>query len=157
MMFSKHMTSQSSFGRMLSSRSAVFDRALKVRQRDRAARSLDAASFDYIRDEVARRLVDRIEDIQREFPTMLDVGCHGGHVYAAVVDQEGLGGSGGIGGVTSVVQGDASEAAARRAMQSAGSHSHRSRATCHTVSSCTLPSRSRQPIMWGICCFCVFR
>ena len=27
--------------------------------------------------------MDRIEDIQREFPTMLDMGCHTGHVFGA--------------------------------------------------------------------------
>lgn len=52
--------------------------------------------------------MDRLEDIQREFPLALDVGCHTGHIYAAISAQEGLGGSGGIGGVRTLVQGDIS-------------------------------------------------
>lgn len=94
----------------------VFARKTKRRQRDWAAGRPDAAEFDYLRQEVARRLVDRLEDIQREFPLALDVGCHAGHVYAALSAHEGLGGRGGIGGVERLVQGDVSEACVRRAV-----------------------------------------
>ena len=88
----------------------VFDSALKNKQREYAASRVDAAEFEYLRTEVnssathylntkfdryaiplplistaisqvAKRVVDRIEDIQREFPYMLDLGCHAGHVY----------------------------------------------------------------------------
>ena len=41
----------------------------------------DAHEFDYLRHHVASVLVDRIEDISREFPLALEVGCHAGHLY----------------------------------------------------------------------------
>ena len=77
----------------------VFDRALKRRQRDMAVQLSDATEYNYLRTEVARRLVDRIEDISnREFPLMLDVGCHSGHIYEEIVAQPALGLGGGGGG-----------------------------------------------------------
>jgi hypothetical protein len=96
----------------------VFDHELKRRQRNDAASRSNALDFDYLRSEVASRLVDRLEDIQREFPIMLDIGCHSGaHVYNAIVAQEGLGGKGGIGGVETVIQGDNAETCARKAIE----------------------------------------
>lgn len=76
------MVMRRSARRFFSSRvPSVFDSALKRKQREYAASRDDAAEFDYLRTEVAKRVVDRIEDIQREFPYMLDIGCHSGHVY----------------------------------------------------------------------------
>jgi NADH dehydrogenase [ubiquinone] 1 alpha subcomplex assembly factor 5 len=113
----------------------VFDRELKRRQRQWANSLPNAEEYDYLRVEVAQRLVDRLEDVQRNFPTMLDVGCHGGHMYAAVTAQGGLSGVGGVGGVEVVVQGDSVEAAARRAHAHAASlgPEARARAACHTL------------------------
>jgi hypothetical protein len=59
----------------------VFDRSVKRLQRDAAARAPGAEEFDYLRERVASVLVDRIEDISREFPLALDMGCHAGHIY----------------------------------------------------------------------------
>jgi NADH dehydrogenase [ubiquinone] 1 alpha subcomplex assembly factor 5 len=59
----------------------VFDRNVKRLQRDAAARAPGAEEFDYLRERVASVLVDRIEDISREFPLSLDMGCHAGHIY----------------------------------------------------------------------------
>jgi hypothetical protein len=39
---------------------SVFDRALKQKQRDMAALSDDWQYFDYLREEVAKRLIDRL-------------------------------------------------------------------------------------------------
>jgi NADH dehydrogenase [ubiquinone] 1 alpha subcomplex assembly factor 5 len=50
----------------------------------------------------ANRLVDRLDDITRKFPLALDIGCHRGHIYNAIDQQEG------IGGVESLVQCDIS-------------------------------------------------
>ena len=113
----------------------VFDKELKRRQRSAAAAREDAEEFEYLRTEVAKRVVDRIEDISnREFPLLLDVGCHSGHVYAEVVNQEGLGdGGGGVGNVRAVVQGDISEHCAKAARARAEAHPHRDRADAHTV------------------------
>jgi hypothetical protein len=62
----------------------VFDNHLKKLQRDGAARSYklwnssssNSIDYDYFRREIAHRLVDRLDDIQREhgFPVALDIG-----------------------------------------------------------------------------------
>jgi SAM-dependent methyltransferase len=54
----------------------VFDRRLLRLHRARAARRSDQVTF--LRDEVADRLVDRLEDIRRTLPVVLDLGCGNG-------------------------------------------------------------------------------
>jgi len=56
----------------------IFDRAQVRRQRDRAAATL--AEHDFLLQESADRLVDRLEDVTRTFPLALDLGCHGGEL-----------------------------------------------------------------------------
>jgi len=56
----------------------IFDRAQVRRQRDRAAATL--AEHDFLIRESADRLVDRLEDVTREFPLALEIGCHGGEL-----------------------------------------------------------------------------
>lgn len=51
----------------------VFDRAAKRRQRERAAPR--AHEYDFLREAVADRLLDRLDDIRRGFPTALVQGC----------------------------------------------------------------------------------
>src|SRR3546814_13756990 len=51
----------------------VFDRAAKRRQRRRAAAM--PGDRDFLRDAVAERLLDRLDDIKRSFPTALVQGC----------------------------------------------------------------------------------
>eukprot|EP00474_Spongospora_subterranea_P004393 CRZ04851.1 hypothetical protein [Spongospora subterranea] len=63
--------------RCLSSVIEVFDRSLKKKQKDKADRT---GYFDYLRDEVARRIVGRIQDVKREFPVCIDIGCGHGHI-----------------------------------------------------------------------------
>jgi len=53
----------------------VFDRAAKRRQRRRAARM--GGDHDFLRDAVAERLLDRLDDIKRSFPAALVQGCDG--------------------------------------------------------------------------------
>lgn len=74
----------------------VFDTAFKAQQRNTLAavqlRQLaanddeEATRFDYLRDEVADRLVDRLDDLEssRTFPLAADIGCWNGHVLRAV-------------------------------------------------------------------------
>jgi len=60
----------------------VFDRAAKKLQKDRAIeRDARAASrtVDYVRDEVADRMMERLLDIKRKFDTILDLGSGPGH------------------------------------------------------------------------------
>src|SRR3546814_458017 len=64
----------------------VFDRQLKQRQRDIAAGLDQEGEYDYVREEVARQLVDRLEDITRTFPRALDLGAHSGHIYREICE-----------------------------------------------------------------------
>lgn len=60
----------------------VFDRAQLRRQRDRAAGRL--VEHDFLFQEVAGRVSDRLSDMARRFPVALDLGCHGGELSKAV-------------------------------------------------------------------------
>eukprot|EP00518_Triparma_eleuthera_P005639 CAMPEP_0182453758 /NCGR_PEP_ID=MMETSP1319-20130603/685_1 /TAXON_ID=172717 /ORGANISM="Bolidomonas pacifica, Strain RCC208" /LENGTH=384 /DNA_ID=CAMNT_0024651713 /DNA_START=172 /DNA_END=1326 /DNA_ORIENTATION=+ len=99
----------------------VFDRPLKLLQRDNAHRLLNSlqaqppssdpdddprVSYSYIRDEVASRLVSRLEDCKdRDFELCLDLGAGSGHVLRAVNADVSLSGNGGgVGGVRKIVQ-----------------------------------------------------
>lgn len=63
----------------------VFDTSAKAAQKARAASAPSAATFDYLRDEVASRVVDRLCDMSRTFPRALDLYCGSGHVARALV------------------------------------------------------------------------
>ncbi|PIL37539.1 hypothetical protein GSI_01233 [Ganoderma sinense ZZ0214-1] len=68
----------------------VFDRHAKQMQKDRsAAREGGARSrtVDYVRDEVADRLIERMQDIKRKFNTILDLGSGPGH-FSKLLDSE---------------------------------------------------------------------
>ncbi|MGY8937806.1 MAG: methyltransferase domain-containing protein [Alphaproteobacteria bacterium] len=56
----------------------IFDRTLIRRRRDRA--SVEFHRYDFLFQEIATRLTDRLEDIQRTFPIALDLGCHAGAI-----------------------------------------------------------------------------
>ncbi|KZT28639.1 S-adenosyl-L-methionine-dependent methyltransferase [Neolentinus lepideus HHB14362 ss-1] len=61
----------------------VFDRYAKRLQKDRSARRDDgekSRTTDYVRDEVADRMMDRLLDIKRKFNTILDLGSGPGHL-----------------------------------------------------------------------------
>lgn len=55
---------------------APFDRAAVRAHRARAARR--DAEADFLFDEIAGRLIERLDDIRREFPRVLDLGCRRG-------------------------------------------------------------------------------
>ncbi|OLL23489.1 NADH dehydrogenase [ubiquinone] 1 alpha subcomplex assembly factor 5 [Neolecta irregularis DAH-3] len=58
----------------------IFDRNLKKIQRNQAASDIiKSRNADYLKDEVADRLVDRLLFIKREFETVLDLGAGCGH------------------------------------------------------------------------------
>jgi NADH dehydrogenase [ubiquinone] 1 alpha subcomplex assembly factor 5 len=95
----------------------AFDRALKTLQRDGAARAQQAwkedeepVEYDYFRQEIGRRLVDRLDDIKREdgFPLALEVGAGPGILHRIICSDDAFGGEGGIGGVRKLVQLDSS-------------------------------------------------
>lgn len=111
-----HAFSSSSSGGSSNSTSVAFDRNVKRLQRDNAARSHrlwrngsttdKPVSYDYFREEIARRLVDRLDDIRRDdgFPLALDIGSGPGYIYKAICADDAIDGVGGIGGVRKLVQ-----------------------------------------------------
>ena len=94
----------------------AFDRDIKRQQRANAARAHgrwqaqaddDVVTYDYFREEIAARLVDRLDDIRREegFPLALDVGAGAGYIHRAICQDDAFQeGGGGIGGVLKLVQ-----------------------------------------------------
>lgn len=101
---------------LLSSQIEVFDRSLKVRQREWSYTARESKYYDYLRAESAARLMDRIEDISRSFPLALELGCHRGHLCELIKANVGLNGTGGIGGIETLVQCDSSPTAIKCAV-----------------------------------------
>uniref|UniRef100_A0A480P4C1 Arginine-hydroxylase NDUFAF5, mitochondrial n=1 Tax=Sus scrofa TaxID=9823 RepID=A0A480P4C1_PIG len=58
----------------------IFDRDLKRKQKNWAARQPEPMKFDYLKEEVGSRIADRVYDITRDFPLALDVGCGRGYI-----------------------------------------------------------------------------
>lgn len=65
----------------------IFDRRLLRDRRDRAAAGF--ADHGFLYEEVAERLVDRLEDVLRPFPMALDLGCHDGALARALAGPDG--------------------------------------------------------------------
>lgn len=103
-----------------SSTNNAFHRSLKRQQRDNAARRPQGGDYDYIRTEIATRLVDRLDDMRRAFPLALDLGAGPGYIHRAICADDSLtpydddGPVGGIGGVRKLVQLDASSGMLQR-------------------------------------------
>ena len=95
----------------------VFDRRLVRLRRNRAARQSNPV--DFLFKATAHSLVDRLLDIQRDFPLALDLGCHGGEVSRAL-EGASSGELSGTHGVGTLVQADMAPAFARRAAQGTG-------------------------------------
>ncbi|KAL1964116.1 hypothetical protein VTN77DRAFT_7534 [Rasamsonia byssochlamydoides] len=63
----------------------VFDRKVKHLQKDRAARDVEQSrKVDYLKDEVATRLCERLLDIKRTFPHVLDLGANSCNIARAL-------------------------------------------------------------------------
>ena len=84
----------------------IFNRRVVRQHRDRAAAGLD--QFDFLYQETAERIADRLTDINRKFPMALDLGCHGGE-FAQLVQHRG--------GIETLIQCDLSPEMVRRAAQ----------------------------------------
>ena len=80
----------------------IFDRQSIRRNRDRAAANF--AAYDFLFQEVGGALADRLDDITREFPLALDLGCRTGGMAALLA---------GRGGIRTLVHSDISEAMTR--------------------------------------------
>jgi len=72
---------------MLSAPIALFDRRAWRLHRDRAARS---GAADFLHAEVADRLFDRLDDVKRDFPLVLDLGAHHGAVSCGLKRRAGI-------------------------------------------------------------------
>ena len=64
--------------------------------------------YDYLRREIAERLVDKLDDIVRDFPNALDLGCHRGFINDAISEKNEFVSDGDrpIGAITSLTQAD---------------------------------------------------
>ncbi|KAK9366657.1 hypothetical protein V1509DRAFT_629206 [Lipomyces kononenkoae] len=63
----------------------VFNRNVKERQRDRAALDPDSSRVvDYLRDEVANRLIERLLLIARQHEVLVDIGAGAGSIEQAI-------------------------------------------------------------------------
>ena len=87
----------------------IFDRTLVRQHRDRAAHAL--ANNDFLFQEAANRLTDRLLDVTRDFPLALDLGCHTGQIAAALAPTARIG---------TLLQADVSPAMARFARRHTG-------------------------------------
>ena len=67
----------------------LFDRRAARRFRERAARRWGEA--DFLANEVAERLADRLDDVQRKFPVALDLGSRGGVLARTLKGRGGIG------------------------------------------------------------------
>ncbi|RAL15507.1 uncharacterized protein BO97DRAFT_468417 [Aspergillus homomorphus CBS 101889] len=63
----------------------IFNRRVKHLQKDRAAHNVEESrKTDYIKDEVAMRLCERLLDIKRDFPQVLDLGANSCNIARAL-------------------------------------------------------------------------
>ena len=67
----------------------IFDRAALRLHRERAAANF--AEHDFLFREIADRLDDRLDDIDRDFPIALDLGCQGNAMRGLLMNRERIG------------------------------------------------------------------
>ena len=79
----------------------LFEREAVRKHRERAASTLD--DHDFLFKEVADRLTERLDDVKRDFPLALDIGCHGGEIAKSLKVGEHV-----RGGIETLVQCDPS-------------------------------------------------
>lgn len=77
---------------MIAESHQIFDRVLKKQQRDRAAHLFH--QHDFLYREICESLIDRLLDIKKDFPAILQLGAHDGYLtqlldraYAGKIDQ----------------------------------------------------------------------
>ncbi|CDK28562.1 unnamed protein product [Kuraishia capsulata CBS 1993] len=57
----------------------VFDRSIKLKQRARAASDPESSKVEYLRDEIARRSIERLSFIDKKFVNFMDFGSNSGN------------------------------------------------------------------------------
>lgn len=76
------------FATASNSQLAVFDRASKRSQRNRAAHNVERSrKAEYLRDEIAERTIERLGFITREFTNVLDLGCNSGNFAKQLMEK----------------------------------------------------------------------
>lgn len=73
------------FSRSASRSPLIFDRSLKRLQRERASKSAGFSAYEYLRQEIADRLSERLLDFRRSFRRALDVGAGASNIRRALV------------------------------------------------------------------------
>lgn len=58
----------------------IFDSKSKRLQKDVSLNLDESHKYDYLKEEIAYRVVDRVYDIKRRFPVVLDFGCYKGFI-----------------------------------------------------------------------------
>lgn len=77
--------------RYLGTNPEFFNRRVKRIQRDWAARLENADEYEYLREEVGKRLVERLDDIVgHEFHLAVDLGCHSGLLVRHLEGRSGI-------------------------------------------------------------------
>ncbi|TKR94940.1 hypothetical protein L596_009166 [Steinernema carpocapsae] len=82
----------------------VFDRDMKRQQRDWVASNPDYDVYQYVKDEIAYRVADKVYDLTKFNEICLDLGCGGGHVAPHLIKEN----------VGALIQCDMSEGLVRR-------------------------------------------
>ena len=67
---------------------SLFDRRAWRLHRERAAR---VGGADFLHAEIAARIIDRLDDVNRHFRVALDLGSHNGALSRALADRQGIG------------------------------------------------------------------
>ncbi len=67
----------------------IFDHQLLTKHRNRAA-NMPPNGADFLWQECADRLIDKLSDIQRRFPKVLDLGCHQGQLKSRLQHRFGI-------------------------------------------------------------------
>ena len=62
---------------------SIINEAAYIQRRDRAAAGFDG--FDFLKQAVTERILDRVDTIRRDLPHVLDIGCHNGVLTEALL------------------------------------------------------------------------
>lgn len=66
--------------------SLVFNSSIHKLNQKHASLLSNSYEYDYFRSEIATRLISRILDLDGEYPTALDFGCHSGQLYKELIN-----------------------------------------------------------------------
>uniref|UniRef100_A0A1I7XTS5 Methyltransf_25 domain-containing protein n=1 Tax=Heterorhabditis bacteriophora TaxID=37862 RepID=A0A1I7XTS5_HETBA len=105
--FCLYNVSRNNKGSSFSTHTSVFDRNLKSRQRDWAVKQPEFDAAQYLKKEVGWRVADKVFDLTKFNPLVLDIGCGVGHVAPHMIKEN----------VGKIIQCDMSSGMIERAIQ----------------------------------------